>query len=801
MTTRSDDSSADDDDEFNIRSFRAARGGLGGRFPGGDEGESSDEDGGGGKEKRAAKPLRYSGISFAASAVAPSNPLDDLETSESTQPSPSLTGNTKRQPSQAQTQRPPPRAPPQNAASARISSAYGKGASMFAKMGYVEGSGLGVRGQGILNPVEQKLRGGRVGLGGIKEKTASSIREAKRRGEHVSSDEEEGGSDTKRARKAKGSGVQQERARGPKVIYRTFEDMKASSMPVPGFWKDIIDMTGGEPKVLDSMSDFKGALDVGADVSEREIIANTAQLQLENYADQWESLQAQKGWILGEVQRITVEFDAQNRILEKLDKIREIAEAMKAKSGNDDSVQDLFTSVLPYLDDLEKNYRAEMQEYKLDDIPIAVLTPILCQLYQSWSPLTNPEYLKSYFLRWQHILHVLSSDAEGHGKIAKDTLFESMMVKTWLPPVRHTILNDWKVRDPLPVINLLETWHDVVPAFIQEQLIAQVVLPKLRAAVNEWSPKPTQQPVEYSSLLHTWIFPWMPLLGTHLQPLIADVKQRYRSVLRAWDVSRGVIEDLRFWRDVFSRREIDSMLMKYTYPKLVRVLKSDFQVNPADQDMAPLNSVLAWSSYFGSGTFAELLEEEFFPKWYDVLFMWVTSEPVFDEVAQWYEFWTTQFPARIGKAPTVQKGFARGLELIQRAKELGPRAAERLRPIKIPRREHRSARSREAKAEKKRESRTPHSREEIPLAASTLKDVVEEYCLSSNILFMPLRKAHPLLGYNLYRITASADGKGGFVGYFENEVLWAKVQGRADVRRLEWEPLDYMKIGECAGFR
>ncbi len=80
----------------------------------------------------------------------------------------------------------------------RLQSTFG--AKMLAKMGWKAGSGLGVEGEGIVTPVETKLRPQKMGIAfkGFKEKTEQAKLEARRRGEDVSDDEDE---KTKRMKK------------------------------------------------------------------------------------------------------------------------------------------------------------------------------------------------------------------------------------------------------------------------------------------------------------------------------------------------------------------------------------------------------------------------------------------------------------------------------------------------------------------------------------------------------------------------------------------------------------------------
>ncbi len=126
------------------------------------------------------------------------------------------------------------------------------GARMLAKMGWQAGSGLGQSGEGIVIPIESKLRPQKMGIAfkGFKEKTAQSKLEARRRGEVVSDDEDE-----KVAKHRKKAKVQQDKRsdvwKRPKKVktkteHKTYEQIleEAGETPTNAGLGQIIDATG-----------------------------------------------------------------------------------------------------------------------------------------------------------------------------------------------------------------------------------------------------------------------------------------------------------------------------------------------------------------------------------------------------------------------------------------------------------------------------------------------------------------------------------------------------------------------------
>lgn len=206
------------------------------------------------------------------------------------------------------------------------------------------------------------------------------------------------------------------------------------------------------------------------------------------------------------------------------------------------------------------------------------------------------------------------------------------------------------------------------------------------------------------------------------------------------------------------------MFLKYVIPKLGARLRDDFRVNPRKQDMQPLQDVLQWEKVLRPSILAQLLQKEFFPRWLDVLYIWLIQPKIsFEEVSQWYSFWKGTFSEDVQRMPGVSQGFTKGLQLMNNAIELGPDA-----PAKLSKPDHSGVGTpppvSKPTAAPARASRT----QEI-----SFRSIVEEYAASHNLLFFPTGKAHEKSRMPLYRVSQTADGKGGLLVYIQDDAVWA----------------------------
>ncbi|EEP80465.1 predicted protein [Uncinocarpus reesii 1704] len=677
-------------------------------------------------------------------------------------------------------------------------------ARMMAKMGYVEGQGLGASGQGIVNPVEHVLRPQGVGLGAVKEKSRQAKEEAKReaarKGETVedSSDEELDRRQRRRQERRRqdesGSGTSTPRA-PPKRRYRTAREIEADTagLEIPNVLKSLIDATGKEQKLLTSTAGLMTSVDfVSSKESEALKIARKARNELEAFADEWKGLVEREQFVEREKAQVQEEMDETERKLERLTSLHTTVEALENMSI-EDSLDGRWEQTTKQLEDIASQYQDIADEYSLSEIAVAAVQPLFRQSMEEWEPLTKPDYLVSNIQRLHSIMNSKKGDVDVEEEFRprkSTTLYETLFYTLWLPRVRSVLLNDWDVNEPTPATSLVDAWKDIVPQFVLSNILDQVIVPKLSTALKDWKPKRRRR--NGSSEQFPWfLFDWLRYLGDHhTDPkapsgILSDVKRKFRSVLDKWDLKKGLLNDIDLWKDVLGS-EFDKSLRNHLLPRLARHMRENFEVNPQDQDLAAFEDVMKWRPYFKPNVLALLLCAEFFPKWLSILHLWLTSDPSYEEVGQWLVWWKSQIPEEINAVNEVVEEWNRGLEMMNLALDLGEKARTDLPPPDVKdHQNHLQKQIHEKHDQDPKEQTYQPARKAKQIEEPTFRDMVEEWCAEEGLLMIPLREAHVKSGLPLFRITASASGKGGVQVYLKGDVVWAQNRKAREI----WEPV------------
>lgn len=653
------------------------------------------------------------------------------------------------------------------------------GANMLRKFGWAPGKGLGVGEDGRAVPIAVGMLNRGEGIkSGIR--TEDSKREARRKGDIVDDVEVTG----RKKSRAKGNlqsatdGWKKHKQVKVKVEHKTYEQLIAEDDSTRAGVGLVLDARGGELKTVESLSELSisgwtPTTDTGQLPELRHnlrLILDISKGDVGNLVKEGKSVNERRRWATREEERSRARRDDSAEKLQRLSQVRVLVSEIDAisnevaKSGAS-SLEPLAPSFNRLLTDLKDEYT----RLSLDEVVVGAIDLVLKPSFDAWEPFdVSSDALLSTLMPWRTAFNLA---VEGISlPIHEDrqmTAWESLLWHRWLPKVRSTINNDWSASDAWPAVHLVESWYPLLPDFIRDNVLSQLVLPKVMSAIEAWTGRGRG-----GDSLASVVFPWLPLLGDRHGEVLEESRRRIRSLLRRWKPADGVPQELARWRsDIFSAREWDTIIGEHVLGKLGAVLR-DLVINPRDQDMSAIvNEVLPWHSLIRPSNFTRLFELEFFPKWLNVLYLWLVH-PGYngEEVAQWFELWKSLFPAEVLHHKAIAHGFETGVQLMGAALALGPSRSQDLqRPSYSP-----LSRSSKSSVGGSKAPSTPAPHVAVRHDDITFRNIAEDFIASKDLLMVPLGKSHSTTGKPLFRVGKTIDGKGGVTVYVGEDAVFAQ---------------------------
>lgn len=553
----------------------------------------------------------------------------------------------------------------------------GIGSKLLKKMGFEEGKGLGKNLQGIQTPVEANKRKGKGAIGFYgTERTERSLKDFP---VHDSDEEDKDRfKDMLQQWKKKDGGKKK-----IKYVYKSAEEViqegkskKLKPTDDSHITKTkVIDMTGPETRVLSSYHAIAGQKVVADEYEEvrkkkyehfdlPELLHNL-QILLEKCEDDIvrnaRTMDREKDRIV----HLNHEREKYEKLLERekkevdcLDQAGELVDRLESRH----SEQTLnISEALNIFQEFKSEYPKIYHTYEIPYLAPTYITPLLKEKLLTWNPLAQPEAHRDIFESWQRLVEVNGNYHQGLGDQPMDP-YHHLVWETWAAAVRSAIMGPWEPRDPAPLLSLLEAWEPpLIPQWVQGHLLQCVILPRISRAAHNWNPLQDTVPI------HTWLHPWLPYLADHLQSVYPVIRQKLSSALIHWHPSdRSAKMVLQPWKRVFSDMSMTTLIQSNIQPKLELALM-EMAITPHNQNLDPWQWFLDWNDLLNTQLILDMLERCFFPRWYQALGTWLSTNPPHQEVLNWYKGWRDLMPHNVRSHQQVIQKFQQGLEVSRRA--------------------------------------------------------------------------------------------------------------------------------------
>ncbi|EZA47999.1 hypothetical protein DMN91_011683 [Ooceraea biroi] len=651
----------------------------------------------------------------------------------------------------------------------------GIGTKLMLQMGFEPGKGLGKQLQGRSAPVEAQVRKGRGAIGAYGPERTLKIPEKKK---------DDDGEETKESKSKvsqwrKGDNVSNKKK--GRYSYRSvdqvLEDGKLKpnrKLPVSNDMSKVkvIDMTGPEQRILSGYHAIAGSqqcpdesvvtpdkkskvnfalpelqhnLNLLVDMCEQDIIQNDRRMRHMN--DRVVALEAEKT-------NLSKVVDQHGLLIDTLENVLVIVDRLMNET-NELSLQETAEA----FKDLQDNYYEEYKMYELGELASSFVAPKIKDCLISWHPLMQSKQPIKLFQQWKDILENGSSTTLQSRSMHP---YDQLVWNAWMPSIRGAI-QQWTCRQPEPLIELLEHWMPLLPDWILENILDILVLPKLTLEVEEWNPLTDTVPI------HTWIHPWLPLLRNRLDTLIYPIiRRKLGSALGGWHPSdRSARLMLQPWAEVFAKGDMEAFLIKNIIPKL-QVALSELVIYPHQQHLDQWNWVYEWKELIPTHIMAGLLDKFFFPKWLQVLVLWLSHSSNYDQVTTWFMGWKGLLSDKLLMEPAIKEHFKKALEMLNRAvsgpQNHQPGALEQVSYLTSLERTQPTM-SQMPPIAQPRIERLAEVVRTVPQISHGLKDLLQKKCEERGILFMPIpnRYKEAKQVYKVGNVQAYIDGNVWFV--------------------------------------
>lgn len=240
--------------------------------------------------------------------------------------------------------------------------------------------------------------------------------------------------------------------------------------------------------------------------------------------------------------------------------------------------------------------------------------------------------------------------------LLKDTIYHKL---------RQFLAVEWDPVEQKELRVFFEKWENLLPVNFYSHVLSAYLVPKLEQKVQNFTVKDLR-----GSSIYGWVSPWLEneKLATYCpqdsNTFRVSLRLKLAQFIKEWTPENNLLtSEIKKFKPIYEESSWNNLISGIV-AKLSRNLKK-LKINPHDQEIEPINSVLKWKNFINPKTLTVIFKENFIMNWLKVLVKWTQMEkPDFIEINDWYQGWTHILPPTVVEDESIQVYLKAALILI-----------------------------------------------------------------------------------------------------------------------------------------